>query len=411
MPYPRIFVSHSAKDDLASRTLKAVERKLKAEFDVFIDRLRLQPGQQWRNELFTRMYRSHGAVILFSEPVFDSTFVPTEVSILGSRPYLDPDFKLVPVLLGGVTRERVEERFSAVRLSEIQMVRGDKPAKVAEEVRRALLPLVQKQAPQTPFDKLELLIANLLKDVPQAALRGAAQTLGSDLSVWEPDADLQTKLARELWQADLIKSTQAISEDLGSYLDEQKVKDLVELIAPSWVDPGMAGLIPKVAKGERGRRALAVNGTIEFTAKMFVRRACCRAPRWSWPIVSVTAAWDERPAESLRAEITAALKSKLLDADASDAHLHKILERRETQGSLNEPIFVMFPKPVPPPEVLSELRQAFPTVTFFLLTGEQLPETGDAEEGYFQPLSPGLPPGREDDAYWDYMTALSVVRQ
>ncbi|MEA3213474.1 MAG: hypothetical protein QOE70_6531 [Chthoniobacter sp.] len=406
-PNPRIFVSHSAKEKHAAAALERIELELNKEFDVFIDRFRLQPGQLWRNELFTRMYRSHGAVILFSEHAFESDFVPTEVSILGSRPYLDADFKLLPVLLDGVTVEQVERKFSAVRLSELQVIQGGTPEEIAAAVRKAFLPLIPKQAAQTPFDKLEVMIANLLKEVPPAALRGAALRLGSDLSVWEPDANLQTQLARELWQADLIISTAAINEDLSSFLDKGQFESLVELIAPSWVDPRLAVSIPGVAKGHRDLRALGVNGTIAFTAQMFVRRACCRGPSVSWRIAPIAAAWDDRATDCLRTEITVALKSEFgMDQDEDDAILRAILEARET--GLNEPVFVMFPPPTPPREVLKELRVAFPTVTFFLLTGEHLPAPGEADTDYFQPLVPGLPPGQEWSAYIQYRTARSV---
>ncbi|HEX8144710.1 MAG TPA: toll/interleukin-1 receptor domain-containing protein [Pyrinomonadaceae bacterium] len=410
MPFPRIFISHSAKEEHAEATLKAIEEELQADFDVFIDRFRLQPGQRWRNELFTRMYRSHGAVILLSKDALESTFVPTEVSILGSRPYLDEDFKLLPVLLGEVTREEVEQKFSALKLTEIQLLGGKSPKEVAQAVRQAFLQLIPKQAAQTPFEKLEHLIANLLKNVPEAALRGAAVTLGADLDVWEPDADLQTRLARELWQADFISSIQAVNDDLSGYLDERQVESLIELIAPSWVDPCLAGGIPSVARGERDRRALGINGTMAFTANMFVRRACCRAPKISWPVVTLSAAWDEHTVESLRAEINAALRSRFyMDADDGDAILRAILEERE--GKLKEPIFVMFPPPAPPAEVLKELRKGFPTVTFFLLTGESLPEPGEGEAAYFQSLVPGLAPGAEMRAYLEYKTARSIVPQ
>jgi hypothetical protein len=126
--------------------------------------------------------------------------------------------------------------------------------------------------------------------------------------------------------------------------------------------------------------------------------------------VPISAAWDERATESLKAEITASLRSKLkLDTNDSDAILHKILEKRDEKGERNEPIFVIFPQPTPPSEVLKELRKAFPTVTFFLLTGEQLPALDDADAGYFQPLAPGLPPGEELDAYIQYRTARSIT--
>jgi hypothetical protein len=413
MPYPRIFVSHSAKDELASRTLDAIQAKLDyrsgGQFDVFIDRERLEGGQKWRNVLFAQMYRAHGAVILFSEPVFDSTFVPTEVSILGSRPYLDADFLLIPVLLGGVTPARVEEKFPAVRLSETQMVGGGDPAAVAEEVRRLLLPLVPKHSAQTPLNRLEVMIADLLKDVPQAALSGAAEALNADPGAWQPDAGLPSQLARELWQADIIDAGAVIGETLRGHLDDEKARRLVELLAPSWVDPCMAEAIPEVAKGEPERRTLAVNGKLTFTAHMLVRRACCRAPDSSWPVATLTGAWDDDATESLRREIASALKSALkMDVGESDALLHHVLKRRE-QGPRHEPIFVAFIEPTPPPDVLAELRASFPTVTFFLLTGERLPEQDEAGECYFQPLEPGLPEGREEGAYYDYRTALTIA--
>jgi len=51
MPKPLVFISHSAKDDLARSVLDKLRAAMDPDFEVLLDQLRLQPGDRWRQEL------------------------------------------------------------------------------------------------------------------------------------------------------------------------------------------------------------------------------------------------------------------------------------------------------------------------------------------------------------------------
>ena len=94
---PPVFISHSAKEGLALETLTKVCRALESDFDVLVDRERLKPDYEWREELhiWTKLCRA-GVVLLSKHAVCESDWVKREATILGFRREDDPNFKLQP---------------------------------------------------------------------------------------------------------------------------------------------------------------------------------------------------------------------------------------------------------------------------------------------------------------------------
>jgi len=165
----RIFISHSNKDPVAEQYLHAVDSALTAAgFDVLVDTKHLGPGASWRDELYTWMGLSHGAVILVSDSVLcdDSVWVPREASILMWRRTLDPTFVVVPVCIGSVTPDDLAgPPFRDLQLQSIQGIRARTPESVATElVERFAGPA----APASPLDALADRIIELLTGVGEA---------------------------------------------------------------------------------------------------------------------------------------------------------------------------------------------------------------------------------------------------
>src|SRR4051812_24231830 len=100
MPRPRIFVSHSNNDPHSRAYIEAIEATLGAAgFEILVDRTRLEPGNKWRDEIYTWMGLCHAAIILVSDAAIrpESIWVPRESSILLWRRTLDPAFNVIPV--------------------------------------------------------------------------------------------------------------------------------------------------------------------------------------------------------------------------------------------------------------------------------------------------------------------------
>lgn len=131
----RVFISHSAKDAIADDVLNKLYENLSQNFEVLLDRERLEPGVEWRLELFSWLERCHGAVILLSEDALESSWVLQESTILNWRRHYEKDFTLIPVLLPSVNQGRLETGwFSAIDLTRIQMVSGNNGDEIVKSI-------------------------------------------------------------------------------------------------------------------------------------------------------------------------------------------------------------------------------------------------------------------------------------
>ena|ERR1044072_1274569 len=100
MPWIKIFISHSTKTQEAEAFLQAVTKALEADFDVRLDKIGLQGGDDWRAKLYQWMDEVHGAVLLLTPEALTSEFVQLEASVLSWRRFRQPKFVLLPVLAG-----------------------------------------------------------------------------------------------------------------------------------------------------------------------------------------------------------------------------------------------------------------------------------------------------------------------
>ncbi|MDQ3919722.1 MAG: toll/interleukin-1 receptor domain-containing protein, partial [Acidobacteriota bacterium] len=244
MSKPRIFISHSAKEAKAAEVLTRLIAELEPDFRVLVDQERLRAdedqlvaGQDWRAKLFYWMSQAHGAVILFSESARESDWVRAEASVLAWRRLMDQGkhFALIPALLAPVTPADLEaRRFSPLRLTDLQLVRGDDPARVSRQVRAGLAHLLKGRPPETLIEKLERKIARLLRDVDAPELEGAARVLGADPDEWGAGADPKLMLAAEMLRRGLLSVPKVINE-LDVFLTRDARRELINLVTPTWV--------------------------------------------------------------------------------------------------------------------------------------------------------------------------------
>lgn len=410
-PKPRIFISHSAHEKAAEAILDDLADSLAATFDVFCDKKRLIAGEEWRDELFTWMQKAHGAVILFSSAALMSTWVKTEASVLAWRRTLAQGklFPIIPVLLNPVTRADLETKeFSPMRLTDLQLVRSDDSAKIDKEVKKGLQQLLKSRPPDTPMENLAQTVAALLGNIKEGVLLNAATAMDVDVSEWSDSSEYPLLLANEMLRGGLASARGAIRR-IDNILGPDNTGTLIEMIAPVWVNQHAASVIPLIATGEAASiRSLWVNGgdkRPEFTARHFVRRACCRAPNFCWPVLPIAArGGGEHDVAYYKYEILSSIKTKVFRIDDDDESIVKeLLDEREKD---KEPIFVVFFPPGPEPELITALGKEFPTLTFFILTGNQ--GTGTLRIGV-EYLEPKLQAGEEAKAYLHYKTATSYI--
>ncbi|MEA2174820.1 MAG: hypothetical protein QOD00_2412 [Blastocatellia bacterium] len=420
MTKPRIFLSHSAKEPKAAEILRHLIADLEQEFKVLCDQERLGKeedqllaGQDWRAKLFYWMSQAQGAVIIFSERALASDWVRAESSILAWRRLMDRNqrFTLIPVLLDPVKRSDLEQKqFSPMRLTELELVRNQDAARISAKVREGLAHLLKGQPPETFIEKLERKIARLLRHVDEPELKSAAQSIGANIDEWGADTNPQMMLAAEMIRRGLSSAVRVLLE-LDVSLTREARRELIDLVAPTWVDLSAASGIPEIAAREGARRLLRVNGGLmgveEFTGNSFIRRACGRSPDLAWAVLPIPNAAGEDAVGYYKHAIRKQLQSRVVKVEnAKDPQIRSVLERKDRD---QEPVFILFSPPLPDRAVLDELRREFPTLTFFLLTGdctvsEQVRELSGGEF-----LQPELKAGEEQNAYDEYVYALTYA--
>lgn len=411
LPKPRIFISHSAHEPEAERVLAALVTCLTPKFDVLVDRQRLIAGQEWRDELFNWMHRIHGAIILFSSCALESDWVRTEASVLSWRRALDrgKSFTLIPVLLSPVKPDDLDaKKFSPMRLTTLQLVESDDAGTICNKVLAGLQSLLSAPVPDTPLEKLGRKVAYLLRNIEAAELLNAARAMGADVTDWSDSSEYATLLAREMLERGLPWAMRGIRE-LDDFLEADETRKLVELIAPVWVSMSAASTIPQIAAREDHllRRLWVNGGDVDepvFTAKHFVRRACCRTPDTCWPVLYVPPHSGEDDVTYYKGVIHQLLKTHVVKVEnAKDSLIKSVLTIKERD---QEPIFVAFSPPGPDPQVIKALRAEFPTLTFFIMTGGQSVAAAAGLAADIQFLEPQLRAGEEEAAFNEYITAI-----
>jgi hypothetical protein len=382
MPSPKIFISHSAKEERTARVLEALAEALKREgFEVLLDRLRLQPNDTWREEILRWPWQCHASVIFFSEAVFASRWVKTEAGLLVSRrnlsrQYGGPLFQVLPVFFDPVTPQRLadpDSGFEPLDIPEIQAVAADTDEALVEKIVARLRPLHEQFGDLAPFGKLSAaLVAVFDRSVTEryreGMLTALAQKLGASLDDFAPGSDPWLWVTERMLRADFGGLRGAV-EVLGPFLGQRNAVWLCNVVAPfCWVDEGAAGRLAEVLRRPEGGRAAGLNSEKMPTARQYVSRASTVYPLWAVAEVEggSSAAQLEELILSLRANVKKFL-GILQEEEVDDDELNEELAAEFEQG---RPLFVLVPRPVPDRAVIEGALAAFPHVALLLLTGD-----------------------------------------
>ena len=296
-----IFVSHSAKHrDIpgderlryARSVLELIDEELgNAGFITWIDRHRLNPGDGWNAKIHEALNTCVGAVIVLDPVVLEeSDWVLAEATVLAHRYATSPDFRLVPVLLGGARPASLQlGRWAPLRLSEIQPVRDNWSAVVEDQTCQA--PDVARQV-AAAFRKLAPLAANpllgwwlnelteLLRPLAGHRLEGAARALRLDLAGWEAQGRRVDLLAYALLDGDRETIPKAVGElaPLANERPDPIGEPLAAKVTPLWVRLEMASGLARGMRGASGTRRMLVSTSDPDLASDIIHRAVYSSP-------------------------------------------------------------------------------------------------------------------------------------
>lgn len=416
MPRIKIFISHSTKTVEAERFLDEVERALAEDFDVRLDRTGLRGGDDWRAKLYEWMDEVHGAVLLLTDEALTSKFVQLEASVFIWRRFRQPEFALLPVLVGGVVAEDLSKGlFGEMELNRIQAVSLEDPCALAAEVARLLQVLKgRRKKPRTAKEVLEQRVVKLLKrqftdeddlwDVGEKALGWG----GRDF----PDGtDYYEEFARDLLRGDIAAACDAIRELADAGVDD--AVRLLEIVAPSWVDEEDARPIAKLALSDRPRLAVGINADdIHWTLNSYIGRSCFTSINHGLDVCPLVPPGYQDSLTHYRQQILEYFKPSTSLVRPGDAkQVEEIMGLIRKRDEVPQPAFVVFPPGyVPDAPLLNSLREEFKTVTFVVLAGDAPPQQLSAIADKIFLLNP-VDAKRRQNSHMEYETALAKLKK
>lgn len=401
MPPPRIFISHSAKD--APALLWQLHDALEeAGYRVLMDKARLGPGSDWRNEIYTWIHRAHGAVILLSEAACRSDWVFFEIAALAPRRWLEHEFHLVPVLVPPVTEALFQEgRFEPFDLARLQAQIVDCPDAVTRVV-DAFAPLLRATA-ETRIDRLATIVSNELPRDEEVLAR-AARVLDAALDQREDVRASPSFLARSLFHAEAEKIRDAVAEVAGG-MSRSQVQKVIDITVPFWVDPqAIVELVREAARPSGPHHILLLTSASSRIGKMYAHRAALQYPV-KWAVVPVTDAGGDDFVGAMVSEIREWFRAidELL-ADASDAEVDSAIAG--TAGT--DPVVVILPAGTNVSQAAA-LRDRYPECIFVVLT-RSVPDQATLAAHEALVLEPRLDPAREEVIRKEYLACSRLVR-
>jgi hypothetical protein len=296
---PTIFISHSSKprdlpgDDrlrYAREVLRLIDEALRASgFDTWIDRERLHPGDVWNSDIHAVLNTCDGAVVLLDPVVLtESNWVLTEATVLAHRYATSPDFRLIPVLLGGASPQALQQgAWAPLRMAEIQPA-WENPSLVLEDLTRraddvadqvvgafaGLAPI--KVEPLLDWWVMETTVP--LRELAVTAphrLDAAADALQMDCAAWVGGGRRLDRLAFALLDGDRDRIPEAVSA-LAPLVNERADpigEKLAGKVSPLWVRLETASGVARGLRGAPGERRILISTTNQDLASDIIHRA------------------------------------------------------------------------------------------------------------------------------------------
>ena len=391
----RVFISHSAKEPAASAALDELSTRLKAAgHTVLLDRDRLQPNMEWRQEIHTWMALCHATVVLFSPSALTSDWVKKEATITSWRRSLDPAFIFIPVLVPPVQRAHLETGdFGPLKLNEIQFGRSDDIGGIVDRITELIGPTAT-----TPMDGWITRLRSVLEQVrtkDAATFEKAAAAAGVDVP-WDSALPPSDKLARRLIDADREAILAVIEIVADAVDDEQALAKMVEALVPAWVNLAAVVDVPQIAGRPTPPRTIVINGTASWVGETYIKRAGFGTRRWEIVQANNVGGEDaDQQVDRIVDEILESVRGPL--RLGSEAPLQAVLDQ-VSRLSTDFRFFAVIPFGLTlSADQVAALQERLQPFTLVLLTGLD-PELAMVKDSNAVVLSPMLAAQDEADA-------------
>jgi hypothetical protein len=393
---PRLFISHSSKDDAVAKALCA---GLSEHFDVWLDAFELRNGARWQDAIEAQIASCHCAVVLLSPHVREKPdWVNAEAFAFSMRMRVyDPGFRMVPVLLDGFTEaELTSGPLAKSKLDEIQAPSMTSANLDIPAIMEGLEPILKQYQALLPFQEVALSLAALIERLGSNAQEIIATKLGLELVELQGAANRERWLAAALLRADRLKLEDA-HLSLAA-VAPGAAKEIFRLVAPyTWVDTVAAGHITSTGLSAPPRPTLAMNATRRETPRLYVRRASLQVPAWTTFDCEAAFASGQGALQALEQAILDDIRKSLADTLGhgetvpSDAVLNADLEATPKV----DPVFVLLPSWFGRmgAQSLQNLRAVFPRLSFVICTPDPQPDIDQK----FPPVVTRLPELKADE--------------
>jgi hypothetical protein len=199
-------------------------------------------------------------------------------------------------------------------------------------------------------------------------------------------------LARTLLESDYGSGLAAVKR-LAESGERVTAERILNHLDSFWVRPLAAKWIPQIAQNEPTKRAVALNGSPgleQFTARMYVKRAC--ADTGEWPIATPVLIGQEHDSAWIAEQILTEFANKLVPKMLLQNLDPKEVVRQIRERDKLSPQIVLLPSGVPTP-ILDALRSddRFSTVTFISYF-DHVPDTTELQAKNLRLIEPALSP-------------------
>ena len=361
----------------------------------------------WRRYIHEALAECDAAVILLSNWSLGSAWVRYEATVLTERAWQDNQFKLLPVVLPGTDRAKLDTSdWRPLQLSEIQYPKTDDSATIIESVKKFVGDAKRRRA---PFDRMLDDVGKLLENVPVQILERTCVDFGVDID-WKlhqsRSRSLADILARRVLRDETIGVAEAVKilDALTPHLRRMPGEEIVNAVSPLWVSQSAASALAIAAtKKVKTLTDVALNGwrIRKFTADQYVQRANPFTRTAELALVG----------DNYSSDLVAHVRKEVRDwvkktypgyADESAEDIDEFINRKEAN------LFVLLPT-IPEQTEIEDLRDAYEKVTFVCAVNGARPNELEMPDGIVF-LEPALTaPDVEKNAFGEIEAARRFV--
>jgi hypothetical protein len=378
-------------------------------FTIYWDRKDLFTGENWREKLFPCFGASQAAIILINESALHSHWVPLEAMVFMWRKLLDNKLLVIPVYFDGIEPDRLRGENSPFRGLGIEDLQGIKAGADHAATIAAIEKALERIA--IPDDLDEIVILNKLSNHISMGMKesfpAAAQELHVELQEYALPKELQ--LALGILRLGLVRSSTAIKM---LQIGRDKQKEVLNLLAPIWVDPRAAAPLWHYGRQTSAKPVLVINGTFQTTPADYTARAWSHRWDTDWPIIKVTTTSTGMGVEGLVDDVLRAFGQSCLEIEQSEWNeelAEHTLAVVKTMAANRLPIYAVFEYSERlDPNDLVEVQGRLPEVTILYLAKGYTPAP---EPGRFEEPEPKLTPQTEKNARVEIDAARMVLER